>query len=136
MATTPSPGTAPTPNAFCTHDHIQNLQSITGKEVFVAQSKFTKLRALKTYAQALKIRKYRFAYFINCLFDPKWIETAKISIVHVPRNKSSSVKRGFRHDMTLDFEKQKLNKDGELVKDEIISGDEKMELLAAMKKIP
>ena len=38
--------------------------------------------------------------------------------------------------MTLDFEKQKLNKDGELVKDEIISGDEKMELLAAMKKIP
>ena len=145
MATTMSAvaSLSPTGTALAgSHLHVQKIQSLTQGDVFVSQSKITKLRNFKTYAQALKIRGYRFEYYVNALFSPELVEIAKrrddpnAPLGNQKREARFSITPGKRHDLTMDFEIQVLNAKGRWVKGRGATPGEKVELLAVLEKLP
>src|ERR1035437_9878692 len=136
---------SPTGTALAgSHLHVQKIQSLTQGDVFVSQGKITKLRNFKTYAQALKIRGYRFEYFVNALFSPDLVEKAKrrddpdAPVENQKREKKSAINPGQRHDLTLDFEKVKPDEKDKTkwIKDDSVTADEKAELMAVLEKLP
>ena len=126
------------------HLHIQKIQQLTGGEVFVSQEKITKLRNFQLYSRALKIRGYKFEYYVNAIFSPELLDKARrrddpdkpVEIENQKRDKKRSIKAGFRHDLTLDFEIQKQNAAGEWVKGRAATIAEKIELLELLKALP
>ena len=125
------------------HLHIQKIQQLTGGDVFVSQWKITKLRNFQIYSRALKIRGYKFEYYVNAIFSPELLDKARrrddpdkpVEIENQKRDKKRSVNAGKRHDLTLDFEIQKQNAAGEWVKGRAATNDEKAELLNVLEKL-
>jgi len=108
---------------FNSHDHIQEIQNITGGHILVAAHKRPSIAELSLYAPISNP-----AYFINCVFPPSILQRAK-------RDAKYSLKPGFRHDLCLDFEKKKAGPGG-WVKDENITDAEKQGLLNVLAKLP
>ncbi len=144
--TTPSAPSAPptAPVLGGSHLHIQKIQQLTRGEVFVSQNKITKLRNFQLYSRALKIRGYKFEYYVNAIFSPELLDKARrrddpdkpVEIEKQKRGKHRSINPGKRHDLTLDFEIQKQNAQGEWVKGRGATPGEKAELLNVLEKIP
>lgn len=101
------------------HDHIQEIQKITGGKILVAAVNDPSIAELSFYTPGCAP-----AYFVNCVFPPDILNQER-------RVWKYSLKPGFRHDITLDFEK-KLND----VKNPAITNAEKKSLLSALKKLP
>ena len=119
------------------HLHVQKIQSLTQGEVFVSQSKVTKLRNFQTYNHAATIRRYRFDYYVNAIFPVALLHAARtVPANWLRRVKELSIKPGFRHDLTFDFEIQVKNAKGRWVKGRGATPDEKAELLAVLEKLP
>ena len=105
---------------FNSHDHIQEIQNITGGHILIAAHKKPNITELSLYTPSSNP-----AYFVNCPFPTSVLQEKK-------RKKNFATKPGFRHDITLDFEK-KLNG----VKNTTgTTAAEKGDLLAALKKLP
>ena len=119
------------------HLHVQKIQALTQGEVFVSQSKVTKLRNFQTYNHAATIRKYRFEYYVNAIFPVALLHASRtVPSDWMRRVKELSIKKGFRHDLTFDFEIQVKNATGRWVKGRGATPDEKAELLAVLEKLP
>jgi hypothetical protein len=110
---------------FNSHDHIQEIQKITGGHILVAEHKKPSIAELSLYAG---VSGGNPAYFINCPFPKSILQEKK-------RHKKFATKLGFRHDITLDFEKKKVVPGG-WVKDENITDAEKQGLLNVLAKLP
>jgi len=114
---------------YSSRDHILKIQKMTGGMVLVAAHKKPCIADLRFFDDVKLGGNFKIKYFINCVF-PKTI------LLKDHRFASYSIKPGFRHDLTLDFEKKRKDAKGRWVKDTKITQAEKRELLDVLEQFP
>lgn len=115
----------------CSADHIELLQDLTHGHILVSLDKHSSLDTMRFYEPKCRVKPP--SYFINCPF-PQDIHRHEHRIAD-----SYATKPGYRHDITLDFEKKKriVSSNGKehFIKDEDISITEKEDLIVHLQRL-